>query len=290
MLTKILYYAFIIPVSSLPFPVLYKLSDVIFLILFYVIGYRKKVVTQNIKNSFPELDSTEQSRICKKYYRHLSDLVVESLKVFTISEREIQKRMIIKNPEFILSYFEQKRSLILAGGHNNNWELFAVAIDAAIQHQAIGIYQPLTDTFFNDKMCKSRSKFGLKMISTKTVKEVFDRERNNVTVTIFGVDQSPALKSNCHVMEFLNQETRVAFGAEKYAKEYNYPVVYGKITKLKRGYYSFEFSDTIESPVATEHGEITERITRLIEQDIRRHPEFWLWSHKRWKKRKLPSA
>jgi KDO2-lipid IV(A) lauroyltransferase len=207
--------------------------------------------------------------------------------VFTISEKEIKKSMVIKNPEFILPYCKQKQSLILAGGHNNNWELFAVAIDAAIEHQAIGIYKPLQNSFFNNKMQKTRSKYGLKLITTKAVKEEFEKEKDNLIVTIFGVDQSPSLKSNCHVMTFLNQETRVAFGAEKYAKEYNYPVVYGKIDKLKRGYYSFEFSNVIENPMETIHGEITETITRLIEKDIQAQPEYWLWSHKRWKKKKV---
>jgi len=287
MINYLFYYVIIIPISVLPYPVLYKISDLLFYVLYYGIGYRKKVIQENIKISFPEMPYHEQQALCKKYYRHLSDLLVESLKVFTISTKDINERMVIKNPEFIQPYFEQKKSLILAGGHNNNWELFAVAIDACIQHQAIGIYQPLNNTFFNEKMQVTRSRFGLKMISTKIVKEVFEKEKHNVTVTIFGVDQSPSLKSNCHVMKFLNQETRVAFGAEKYAKEYNYPVVYGKINKLKRGYYSFEFSDIIENPQDTAHGEITEKITRLIERDIRLHPEFWLWSHKRWKKKRI---
>jgi len=287
MINYLFYYVIIIPISVLPYPVLYKISDLLFYVLYYGIGYRKKVIQENIKISFPEMPYHEQQALCKKYYRHLSDLLVESLKVFTISTKDINERMVIKNPEFIQPYFEQKKSLILAGGHNNNWELFAVAIDACIQHQAIGIYQPLNNTFFNEKMQVTRSRFGLKMISTKIVKEVFEKEKHNVTVTIFGVDQSPSLKSNCHVMKFLNQETRVAFGAEKYAKEYNYPVVYGKINKLKRGYYSFEFSDIIENPQDTAHGEITEKITRLIERDIRLQPEYWLWSHKRWKKKRI---
>lgn len=291
MLTRFFYHGILIPVSSLPFFLLYGVSDLLYYILFYVIGYRKKVVVQNIRNSFPDKTAQQQKQIIKKFYRHLADLVVESIKVFTISEKEILQRMIIKNPEFIQPYFDKGKSLILAGGHNNNWELFAVAIDAAISHQAIGIYQPLRNPFFNKKMQETRSHFGLRMISTKIVKEVFEQEKNHLTVTIFGVDQSPSLKSNCHTMTFLNQETRVAFGMEKYAKEYDYPVVYGRINKLKRGYYSFEFLHVIENPRETKHGEITEIITRLIEKDIQTQPEYWLWSHKRWKQKrmKLPS-
>ena len=287
MLTRALYFGILIPISFLPYFILYRISDALYIILYYIIGYRRKVVEKNISLSFPDKSNVEKNQIIKKFYRHLADLVVESIKVFTISEKEVQRRMVIKNPEFIQPYFDKGKSLILAGGHNNNWELFAVAIDAAISHQAIGIYQPLRNSFFNEKMQKTRSHFGLKMISTKIVKEVFEQERNNKTVTIFGMDQSPSVKSNCHTMTFLNQETRVAFGVEKYAKEYNYPVVYGRINKIKRGHYDFEFHHVIEHPCETTHGEITETITRLIEKDIVAQPEFWLWSHKRWKKAKV---
>jgi len=290
MISFLFYYSIIIPVSILPFRLLYGLSNVLFYLLYYVTGYRKKVVMENIRNSFPERTHSQHILISKKFYRHLCDLILESLKVFTISEKNINKRMVIKNPEFIAPYFHQKRSMILAGGHYNNWEFFAVAIDSAIQHQAIGIYQPLSNIYFDAKMRKTRSRFGFKMISTKSVKQVFEDEKENVTVTIFGIDQSPSSKSKCHVMDFLNQPTRVVFGAEKYAKEYNYPVLYGRISKIKRGFYSFEFSDIIEHPQETKHGEITEKITHLLEQDIIRQPEYWLWSHKRWKHKCVPAT
>jgi Kdo2-lipid IVA lauroyltransferase/acyltransferase len=287
MLAAIFYYLIILPVSKLPFWVLYRISDTLFLVLYYIFGYRKVVILENIRNSFPEMSLAEHRRLTRKYYRHLCDLIVESLKIFTIAEKEIHKRMVIANPEFLSKYFEQKQSLILAGGHMNNWELFAVAIAAAIKHQAIGIYQPLTNRFFDAKMKGTRSKYGLKMISTKIVKEVFEAQKDIPTITIFGADQSPSKKSKCHTMMFLNQKTRVAFGTEKYAKEYNYPVVYGRINKRKRGFYTFEFLEVIENPQTQPHGAITEKITSLLEQDIRQDPEFWLWSHKRWKHKSL---
>jgi len=138
-------------------------------------------------------------------------------------------------------------------------------------------------------MRETRSKYGLRMISTKIVKEVFESERNKLTATIFGVDQSPPYTAKAHWMTFLNQETGVLFGAEKYAKEYNYPVIFGRIHKVKRGYYTFELETVTDEPTQARPGEIMEKITRLLEKDIIDQPEFWLWSHKRWK-HKRPDA
>lgn len=238
---------------------------------------------RNIKNSFPEKNNAEHVKIAKKYYRHFCDLTLESLKVFTISERQVRSRMVLKNPEGLNKYFDQKKSLIIAGGHYNNWELFAVAITSLIKHEAVAIYKPFTSKFFDEKMRTTRSKYGLRMISTKAVKDVFESEKSKLTATIFGIDQSPPFAEKCHWMTFLNQDTGVLFGVEKYAKAYDYPVVFCRINKENRGHYSFEFEDVSDRPNLTHHGEITEKVTRMLESDILIKPEFWLWSHKRWK-------
>lgn len=285
-LNVLLYYCFIIPISHLPFFCLYRISDFLYYLFYYGLGYRKKVVLKNIQQSFPEKTHAEHIIICKKFYRHFCDLILESLKVFTISEKEVRKRMVFKNPELLNTYFHRHQSIIIAGGHYNNWELFAVAVDAPMLHQAIAIYKPLTNRFFDAKMRTTRSKYGLRMISTKIVKEIFDEQKNNLTAMIFGIDQSPSKAAKSYWMKFLHQDTAVLFGTEKYAKEYNYPVVFGHITKEKRGHYSFEFFPVCDEPQQTSHGEITEKITTMLEADIKNQPEFWLWSHKRWKHKK----
>lgn len=286
-LNILFYYGVIIPISLLPFPLLYGLSDFLYYIIYYVVGYRKDIVFQNLKNSFPEKTNAERIEIAKKFYRHFCDITLESLKVFSITELEVQERMAVKNPEVVDKYFDQGRSIILAGGHYNNWELFAVAIDATIKHQSVAIYKTFTSKYFDEKMRNTRGKYGLKLISTKIVKKAFEEERNNLTATIFGVDQNPPFPDKCHWMKFLNQDTGVLFGTEKYAKEYNYPVVFCRINKIKRGYYVFDFEDVIDQPNKTSHGEITEKVTRLLELDILKQPEYWLWSHKRWKHERL---
>jgi KDO2-lipid IV(A) lauroyltransferase len=280
---SLLYYLVIIPVSFLPFPLLYGLSDFLFVLFYYVLGYRKKIVLGNIQRSFPEKSHNEHLEISKKFYRHFCDLILESLKTFTISEKEVLKRVTCKNAEVINKYYDQGQSVIVAGGHYNNWEIFAVAVNALIKHKAIGIYKPLSNLYFDKKMRNTRSKYGLYMISTKIVKQIFEQEANNLTAIIFAIDQSPSNSKSAHWMKFLNQDTAVLFGTEKYAKEYNYPVVYGRINKEKRGYYSFEFFDVTDQPASTAHGEITEKITQLLEKDIRNLPQYWLWSHRRWK-------
>lgn len=282
-LTAVFYYGFIIPISSLPFRVLYGLSDGLYFVIYRVVGYRKKVVLQNIARSFPNQTTTEQLQIVKAFYRHFCDLVVESLKAFTISQKEISNRMKVVNPDFMDRFYDQGKNVIMAGGHYNNWELFAVAIDASIKHKAVAIYKPLTNRFFDVKMRESRSKYGLEMISTKKVEEEFKRDNAPLRTIIFGFDQSPRSAKKCYWSTFLNQDTAMLFGVEKYAKEYNLPVVYARINKLSRGHYETEFVEAIEDPCKTNYGEITIRMNELLERDILKQPEYWLWSHKRWK-------
>jgi KDO2-lipid IV(A) lauroyltransferase len=281
--SRLIYYCVIIPISRLPFPLLYGLSSFVYLVLYKVIGYRKNVVLSNIQRSFPEKSPKDHQEICDKFYSHFCDLILESIKTFTISEKEVLKRVVCKNPELINKYFEEKRSVIIAGGHLSNWEIFAVAIDSLIKHKTIGIYKPLSNKYFDRKMRNTRSKYGLYMISTKIVKQVYEEEKNNLTATIFAIDQSPSNANNCHWMTFLNQDTGVLLGTERFAKEYDQPVLYGLIKKEKRGYYSFEFFETNDKPKETQPGEITEMVTRMLEKDIIAAPQYWLWSHKRWK-------
>jgi KDO2-lipid IV(A) lauroyltransferase len=282
-LSAILYYLVIIPISLLPLSLLYLLSDFLFFIIYRIIGYRTSVVFNNIKNSFPEKSKQEQLEIQRKFYHHLCDLIVESLKTFTISQKEVLKRVTCKNPELIDEYFNQHKSVIIAGGHYNNWEIFAVAVDKIIKHKTIGIYKPLTSKYFDKKMRETRSKYGLLMIPTYEVKHYLDKYIAVPTATIFGFDQSPSNPHKAYWTKFLNQDTAVLYGTEKIAREYNYPVLYGRINKESRGHYSFEFFKVTDNPKDTAPGEITEYISKALEKDITAIPQYWLWSHKRWK-------
>jgi len=282
----LLYYLIIIPVSLLPFPVLYLFSDFLYLVLFNLLGYRKKVVYGNLRNSFPGKSPEEINSIAKLFYSHFCDVIVESLKSFTISQPEILKRMVVENPDVMNQFYDKGKSVILSGGHYNNWEWIAISIDQQIKHQSIAIYKQLSNKFFDQKMRATRSRFGLMMVSTKIVKEVFEQNRNKLTVTIFGSDQSPGKVSNSYWMTFLNQDTAVLYGTEKYAKEYDYPVLFGNIHKVKRGFYKLRLSVVEENPVTSPYGAITEKATRLLEDEIVKLPQYWLWTHRRWKHKK----
>jgi Kdo2-lipid IVA lauroyltransferase/acyltransferase len=279
----LLYYLVIIPISLLPFPLLYLLSDFLFFILHSLLGYRKKIVVGNISNSFPEKSKHEINEITKLFYKHFCDVIVESLKSFTISDAQISKRMILKNPELLNKYYDNKQSVILAGGHYNNWEWIAVALDKQMKHQSIAIYKTLSNKFFDEKMRSTRGKFGLLMVSTKLVAETFSKFKNELTATIFAIDQSPSNPKKCYWMNFLNQDTPVLFGTEKFAKDYNQPVLFGTITKVKRGFYQIAFETVTDNPTNTEHGYITETTTKLLEAEIIKAPQYWLWTHRRWK-------
>ncbi len=285
-MSRILYYLVLKPVSLLPSPLLYALSDFLFVVLYRMVGYRKKVVRNNLKNAFPNKSKQERRIIEGKFYHHLFDLIVEGIRNFSISKEELLRRCPITNPEVFEQYAAQNKSLILVAGHYNNWEIAAMACGPQFPHHPIGIYTPIADPFMDKKAKASRSKYGLEMVSTKIVKKVFEQYQGQLTATMFGADQSPSNAGNAHWMTFLNQDTAVLWGTEKYAKEYDYPVIYGHIAKLRRGYYEMTFTTIEDHPTTTPVGYITEKHTRILEQHILEKPEYWLWTHRRWKKKR----
>jgi KDO2-lipid IV(A) lauroyltransferase len=286
MFTPILYYIFIYPISRLPFPVLYFLSDVFYVLVYYLIPYRKKVVMQNLTRSFPQKSPAEIKSIAKKFYHHFCDLTLESFKMFNITEADLRKRFVFNDMTLMKTLYEQGKSVVFAGGHYNNWEVFAVACHMGIPHKCLALYKPLSNAWFDKKMQQSRGRFGLHMWPIQQSKEMFEAEKQNTTISIFGMDQSPSSSKRCHWMRFLNQDTGVSFGAEKFARDYNLPVVYGRINKLSRGHYSLDVQLLTDQPNALQRGEIVEKLMRLLEADINHIPEYWLWTHRRWKRKK----
>ena len=282
MITRILYYIFIVPISLLPYPLLYFISDILYLAMYKVIGYRKQVVLTNLKNSFPDKSNLELKDIMTDFYRHFCDIVMESVKSFTISEKQLRKRLIIKNPESSNYFAGKGQSIIFVGGHYNNWEICAQAFAMYSNHKCIGIYNPLSNAFINEKINTSRSKYGMYLVSMKQAKKSFE-EKSKPRAIVFGSDQNPANPNRAHWMQFLNQDTAVLFGVEKYSKEYDWPVVFVSISKVKRGHYEVEYSLITDKPTEQPHGKITEDFTNRLEQDIINQPQYWLWSHKRWK-------
>ncbi|MFK7981469.1 MAG: lysophospholipid acyltransferase family protein [Saprospiraceae bacterium] len=283
---KIGFFLFIKPISYLPLFFLYRLADFFYLLVYYVIRYRKKVVFTNLKNAFPHKTTQEITTIAKDFYRHFCDLLIESIKLFSISEKELKKRCRFTNLELITQYAKEGKSLIIPTGHYNNWEMAGTAVNLQIPHQAIVVYSPLKNQFFNKIIKASRGKFGTALLSKQVLKTGLKTNPAELRAIIFAADQSPTMARAAYWTTFLNQETGIMIGSAKYAKQYDYPVVFGKITKVKRGYYEVEFIPLIDTPKAFSYGEITENHTRLLEKIIMEHPQYWLWSHKRWKRKK----
>lgn len=266
--------------------VLYILSDVLFLKLYYIFRYRVKVVRGNLNRSFPNKSREELLRIERKFYRHFCDLMFESIKLFSMSEQENRRRCTLTNPEILDQFYAQNRGVIIVSGHYNNWEIGGTIFPKYLKHKVMGIYSPLSNAFFNKKFAMSRGKLGLALVSKKEVSEWFAQHSDVPWVSLFATDQSPTHSKSVYWLNFLNQETAVLTGAEKFSRKYNQPVVYVHIEKLKRGYYQMSLSVLCDAPNELAEGEITERHTRMLEQKIIENPEYWLWTHRRWKRKK----
>ena len=279
----ILYYLVILPLSWLPFSVLYVFSDFFFVVLYRVFGYRRRVVQANLRNSFPEKSEAELSQLEQLFYRHLCDVIVETLKTFSISEKEMRKRFVLRNPEVADTFYAQGRSVMLFGGHYNNWEWIAVGLKLHVRHMTYGLYKPLSNTFFDQKIRMSRGRFGMQLVPYKETRSFLEHYQGEPAMTIFAIDQSPNSASRCHWMTFLHQDTGVPFGLEKFAKEFDTPVIFCRLDKVKRGHYVVSFELLTDQPVAMPDRWIIESATRKLEGVIREVPQYWLWSHKRWK-------
>ncbi len=239
--SKILYYGIARPISYLPFRVLYWLSDFLYIVAYYVVGYRKKVVRQNLKNSFPKLSEEELKRIEKAFYRHFVDFLVESVKSLTISNKAILERCAILNPEIVNKYYEEGRSVMVLCGHYNNWEYYAVGIAQQMKHSVLAAYQPLKNKFFNGIILKSRQRFGIKMMSMKEVPRKLVKSPKSPTISIMVNDQSPKMPKKAYWNTFLNQSTGWMTGTERLAAKLDQAVLFGCIRKRKRGYYEVSF-------------------------------------------------
>ncbi|PKR80790.1 lauroyl acyltransferase [Brumimicrobium salinarum] len=286
-ISALVYFVIVIPISHLPFKVLYFISDLVYLLLYYIVGYRKKVVRENLKNSFPELDNEARSDIEKKFYKHFADFLVESTKSLSISNKAIQERCALINPEEVHKYFDQGKDVIVLCGHYNNWEYYAVGIAQQMKHQTIAAYRPLKNGFYNRKILKSRQRFGMKMLSMREIPRFFaQKPKNPPVLSVMVNDQSPGDPKSAYWNTFLNQDTGWMKGAEKLAKKYNQVILFGAIRKRKRGFYEVSFTPISEDITKERDGYVLDKHAEYLERVIQEHPQYWLWSHRRWKHKK----
>lgn len=283
----IIYYLalpFIYLISLMPFWLLYRISDGMYILLYYIIGYRKKVVYKNLKKSFPDKTETEIKAIEKNFYKHLCDLMLEILKGLTISAKSASERCVMSTElqDIFKKYYEQKISVVGVMGHWGNWEWGSNAFSLLKQQQLYGIYHPLSNKYFDSMILRMRSRLGTKLIAMNDTYKEMIRKRNEINVTTFIADQTPS-GANAYWTTFLNQNTPILWGVEKIAKKMNMPVVFISVDKLKRGYYHMHAEVLTDEPRLLPDGQLTELHTKKLEKDIIYKPEIWLWSHRRWK-------
>lgn len=285
-LVYILVYPLLWLVSILPFKLLYLLSDGVYLLLYYIIGYRKKTVTENLRLVFPEKSEKEIAIIRKKFYHHLSDMFLEMTKTMTISEKELKKRFKITNPEEFKRLETLNKSIILIFGHYASWE-WSIVLQRYINLKSLAVYKPLANKYFNRLVKNIRSKFNTDLISTKeTVNVINDHETRNLkTIIGFLSDQSPRLTKDVYWGEFMGIKVPCFTGAERLAKKLDLATAYLKVTKIKRGFYEAEIMTLAENPNEYKDYQLTDMFLREVEKQIHEAPEYYFWTHKRWKHR-----
>ncbi len=276
-----LVYPFIYLIATLPFRALYKLSDILYY-LFWISGYRKKVVLENLKNSFPEKSEEEIENLAKAYFRYLCDLTLETFKTIRMTELEAKAHCIYNQPEWLSKMYEEKKSIIIVMGHYGNWEWAGPSFSLHSKYQLVVIYRPLSNPYFEKMLATTRTKFGTRITPVNLTLRDMVANRKKITATALIADQA-ASSTNSYWTTFLNQGTSVFNGPEKLAVKFNYPVVYMRIQRRRRGRYELTPELLFDNPEATTEGEILETFTRHLEKEILIDPVIWLWSHRRWK-------
>ncbi len=277
---------FIKLIGFLPFWMLFLISD-FFYFLVRLSGYRKKVVMNNLRNAFPEKSEEELKKISNKFFHHLCDLFFETFKLQSITESQMRERVQIVNAELLDKYYHEGRDVIAALGHYGNWE-WIPSINLFIKAQGCEVYHILKNKDYDQFMLDLRSKWGTLNFTMKTSYRSMHKLKMEDKRFVIGMisDQSPAKSKIQYFSEFLNQDTPIHLGVEKMAVKTNSPVVFFRFDKIKRGYYKLTVEPLIDNPKDTKEFEITKLHSKHLESIIKEKPEFWLWSHKRWKHKK----
>ena len=275
---------FLIVISWLPFWILYRLSDALFVVLRFIVKYRFKVITENLNYAFPEKTEKEIGEIRNKFYHHLCDVFFESIKLYSVSDTEMNKRMIVTGNDILNDFFDNGQSIIALAMHHNNWEWSCFAA-SKLKHLILNIYNPIRGNNAMEKfLLHNRQKWRSKSIPVhKTARAVVEYNLKNILTGLWlAADQTPPATSKFWTI-FLNRETPFFQGPEKIAANTNQPVIFQHTKKIGRGKYCIEFSLLFENPKEVDQKEILLAYVRKAEEIIRQEPEYYLWSHRRWK-------
>jgi KDO2-lipid IV(A) lauroyltransferase len=274
-------------VSRLPFWLLYIISDMMAFFAEHILQYRKAVILKNLQNSFPDKTKKEIQKIKSRYYKNLTDVALETFKLLSISKEEFTKRMKILNVEKVNNLYDKKISVIATTSHLCNWEWMLAICAVHFKPSIDAVYQQIQNTFFENLMLRIRSRFGSIPVEKKQAFRESLKKRNTPHVIALVADQSPPVQDEQVIWApFMNQETVFYSGMARLAKSFKWPIVFGEMRRLRRGYYEMEFKDICKSPEKYSDQEIINMYAEMVETSIRKNPESWLWSHNRWKREK----
>ena len=274
-------------ISKLPFRLFYWFSDCIYILVYYIIGYRKKIVRNNILIALPHISEEKRLVIEKKFYHHMCDMFLEMIKTMSISSEEMKERFQITNIELLKEYEQKNKSIILLAAHYASWE-WLLSINESTSFKCYGVYKKVNNKYFDAKVRAIRSKFKSILVTTdNTIALINDNEKNGV-MSLYGLasDQSPQVHKTFHWQQFMGITVPVHTGAEMLAKRYDLEVVFAKVKKVKRGFYEATFVPIANNPKSIPDYEITDAYLKEVEQQILEAPEFYFWTHKRWKHRR----
>ncbi|MDO5615875.1 MAG: lysophospholipid acyltransferase family protein [Cruoricaptor ignavus] len=276
--------AIIISFSKLPMKVLYLLSDVIFVLNYYFIGYRTKVVSENIKNSFPEKTDEERKKIEKKFFRNFFDYIVETLKSLTVSDTELRVRMQHINQHLFQEAKDEGKNIIFLTGHVFNWEWMTVLAKIIPQEHCHPVYRKANNEFWNQQIIKIRNRFGNQSLEAGDVlKHIFRNQNDGNSAYMFVADQSPAEAHINTGTMFLNQKTPVFIGYDKLATRMDLAFIYCEMKKVKRGFYQVNYYRIYSDDEKFKEFELVSKFHQLLENTIKKQPDNYLWTHRRWK-------
>jgi len=274
-------------ISKLPWKLFYVFSDIICFFVYRIVGYRKKVVNDNLTHAFPEKSEKEIKQLQGKFYRHMCDMFLETLKSISISDKEIQKHYKFINKGDFQKLEDANKSYMLIAGHHANFE-WANSIGLITKYTCVGVYKKVKNPHF-DKLIKGiRARFGAEVVPNKQISRHTVLKENNAETKgkrLYGIvaDQTPKISKNNHYMSFMGREVPVFVGAELLAKKLDINYAFLKVKKVKRGYYEVEVEIISDDIASLPKYEASEKYMRMVEDQIREQPECYLWSHKRWK-------
>jgi Kdo2-lipid IVA lauroyltransferase/acyltransferase len=265
------------------FSTIYRLSDGLRWLLFEIFGYRKKVVFENLLRSFPEKSEVEINEIARKFYQNLCDITLEGFKGLSLSREELMRRYRFTNPEVVNNFLKKNKAIILTGMHYNNWEWGVLSFSLWIEGQIIGIYKPLTNRRVELFLNKKRGQWGMELCHPKDTRTAVEKYKNQAAAFILMADQSPSNAKTAQWISFLNQPTACIHGVETVALAHDLAVWQFEVERVGRGFYEIKLTPVCLEPSTKKTTEITADYMAGIEKIIKRKPENWLWSHKRWK-------